>query len=1335
MSEGDLGSASASDKRGDEDQQKNLTSGAVTYRAPWGRQISLPEPLRIATNTAEDSSTTSPATITTLKLPRLSPGTAERVFPISSVVSLDSTPSSAFQTPPFETYENRDSPSTERQPNILNEQSSAQPVVHASEDTKSASAVQAAQGSPEDSKKAAKSKNERSMPGPSATEKNTHVSLKYETKESQSASKKPQQSFPEPAELGKDQVGNVSSRYEAASSQRPQELHSFGALVVLKESDQGLIVQIASRNTEEVLGYTPTELFGLKSFCDIIRPDYEESFLSRVSLVRNDWYNVEQHGPDIFEFRLHIPCGTMKRLWCTIHASGTNTRHIVCEFEIMEDSHYWQGLARRKSKPGDAHKGSKGKKLEEKDITPGLPLELQQILKRIRGDFHSVDMLSALSLVTRLAASASSLSSLFNYIIGIIRELTAFSRVTIYRFDHNWNAVPVADAVDQCVISSGPGDLLFTKPISPGDLAKLHLANKVSLEFSHREPGSELVYRDSEGSSVDVDLGHCYLISKSPDLVDHVTGMPVCARMSINISFFGRAWGLISCQSYEKGMGLAPPIQKLCWLISDILSANIERLSNTLPFQMQELLSCPIEVKSEGDSTQAKDILSLFNANYAASLILGETKILGKPLDSQEVLAFVEYIKLSQHNTILCSTDVGKDFPDLRYAPGFKYISSLLHVPLSVDGQDFITFFRTSHSRANIRAGDDCNARYLDQEPGKKDKFDKRAINCTSDGWNAIDLQKGSVLSLIYRAFTEVWQQKEAAMQSTQLMRLLLANCAHEFRTPLNAIINYLEIALDGSLSQETRESLSRSHSASKSLIFIINDLLDLTNAENGRSLIKDEIFDLLQTIHEASDIFVEEAKQKSVELHVVQHSNLPRVLGDQRRVRQVITNLISNAVQHTSSSDTVTVESCILPDYSEVGKLGVEVAIHDTGSGMSEEAIEALFCELEQVSNADYLQRSQHCSSVMAGPGSESKNVLGLGLALVARIVRNMNGQLSAKSERGRGSCFRIRMQFPLPTDSVGDQIPVEINQRGDEKKAETKKLGKNQKSEKARGSNRGNCGTSSLAKDPVIPQTGSISKRNESGGEGQHISESKSDTIPPSVKTQQEGQAAHGSHGLSAKSRRRKRTRKGRKGASEGHPEKVIESKTPEQQEDRASPGGLGKEQSQAHASGSSSKHTLHILVAEDDPTNGAIVRKRLEKAGHTVLMTGNGKECASAFRDNAGGYDVVLMDLQMPIVDGMGSTKMIRECEHSAMASSSNAPTCSSQRIPIFAVSASLKETERQTYIDSGFDGWIMKPIDFRRVNDLLAGVHQEEARNDNIYKVGMWEKGGWFDKRSA
>lgn len=103
-------------------------------------------------------------------------------------------------------------------------------------------------------------------------------------------------------------------------------------------------------------------------------------------------------------------------------------------------------------------------------------------------------------------------------------------------------------------------------------------------------------------------------------------------------------------------------------------------------------------------------------------------------------------------------------------------------------------------------------------------------------------------------------------------------------------------------------------------------------------------------------------------------------------------------------------------------------------------------------------------------------------------------------------------------------------------------------------------------------------------------------------------------------------------------------------------------------------------------------------------------------------------------MPIVDGMGSTKMIRECEELAASSTSASATCRPRRIPIFAVSASLVEKDRQTYIDTGFDGWIMKPVDFKRVAQLLDGVHKEEAHEDSLYKPGMWEKGGWFDKGS-
>lgn len=124
-------------------------------------------------------------------------------------------------------------------------------------------------------------------------------------------------------------------------------------------------------------------------------------------------------------------------------------------------------------------------------------------------------------------------------------------------------------------------------------------------------------------------------------------------------------------------------------------------------------------------------------------------------------------------------------------------------------------------------------------------------------------------------------------------------------------------------------------------------------------------------------------------------------------------------------------------------------------------------------------------------------------------------------------------------------------------------------------------------------------------------------------------------------------------------------------------------------------------------------------------------------------------------MPIVDGVGSTKLIRESELSAPEGpshndikdendngatkgkdrkNSNSSNSNSKpfRVPIFAVSASLMEKDSQGYIDTGFDGWIMKPIDFHRVNHLLMGVREVEARNDSVYEPGMWEKGGWFER---
>jgi DNA-binding response OmpR family regulator len=104
-------------------------------------------------------------------------------------------------------------------------------------------------------------------------------------------------------------------------------------------------------------------------------------------------------------------------------------------------------------------------------------------------------------------------------------------------------------------------------------------------------------------------------------------------------------------------------------------------------------------------------------------------------------------------------------------------------------------------------------------------------------------------------------------------------------------------------------------------------------------------------------------------------------------------------------------------------------------------------------------------------------------------------------------------------------------------------------------------------------------------------------------------------------------------------------------------------------------------------------------------------------------------------MPIVDGLTSTKMIRAHERSPEHGGHSALAAANGRIPIFAVSASLVEKERDTYIDAGFDGWILKPVDFKRLHTLLTGIHDNDTRESALYVPGQWERGGWFRTRSA
>ena len=439
----------------------------------------------------------------------------------------------------------------------------------------------------------------------------------------------------------------------------------------------------------------------------------------------------------------------------------------------------------------------------------------------------------------------------------------------------------------------------------------LYRINKVRLLYDRDQETARLVCRTVTDLETPLNLTFAYLRAMSPIHIKYLTNMAVRASMSISINAFDELWGLIACHSYgSKGMRVSFPIRKMCRLIGDSASRNIERLSYASRLQARKLINTAPSTSNPSGYIIASsdDLLKLFDADYGLLSIRGETKILGRLEQTQEALALLEYLRLRELTSVTHSTDIRVDFPDLRYPPGFSVIAGLLLVPLSGAGQDFIVFFRKGHIREVKWAGNpyekfvkEGTEGYL--EPRKSFKTWSETVVGKCRDWTEEQAETAAVLCLVYGKFIEVWRQKEAALENSQLTRLLLANSAHEVRTPLNAIINYLEIALEGAIDQETRENLAKSHSASKSLIYVINDLLDLTKTEEGHNLIQDEIFDLPATFGEATGQFVGDAKRKRIDYEVNTHQGVPHlVVGDQRRIRQIISNVTANAIQHTSS-------------------------------------------------------------------------------------------------------------------------------------------------------------------------------------------------------------------------------------------------------------------------------------------------------------------------------------------------------------------------------------------------------------------------------------------------
>lgn len=542
----------------------------------------------------------------------------------------------------------------------------------------------------------------------------------------------------------------------------PGAVQSFGLLVALREDSEGrFLVHVVSENSGRIIGYSPKQLFKLANFLDIFSEEQADNILDHIDFIRDDDADVATNGPEVFSVSLRPPRERNMKLWCAMHISNSNPDLIICEFELEDDHDHPLRPVDEMTPPAPEDTLYQTPTLEELNDSTEIsskPLRVLRSARKKRGEAGAMQVFDIMSQVQEQLASAPNLDKFLKILVGIVKELTGFHRVMIYQFDSSYNGKVVTELVDPTQTRDLYKGLHFPASDIPRQARELYKINKVRLLYDRDLESARLVCRTQADMNQALDLTHSYLRAMSPIHLKYLANMAVRASMSISINAFSELWGLIACHSYgPRGMRVAFPIRKMCRLVGDTASRNIERLSYASRLQARKLINTVPTDKSPSGYiiASSEDLLKLFDADFGMLSIRGETKILGKLEQSQEALAMLEYLRLKNFSSVVTTQDIGAELPDLRYPPGFQVIAGMLYVPLSVGGRDFIVFFRRGQVKEVKWAGNpyekvikEGTSDYL--EPRTSFQVWHETVIGKCREWSEEQVETAAVLCLVY---------------------------------------------------------------------------------------------------------------------------------------------------------------------------------------------------------------------------------------------------------------------------------------------------------------------------------------------------------------------------------------------------------------------------------------------------------------------------------------------------------------------------------------------------------------------------------------------------------